>query len=75
MAESFYEQPILNSPYEAPSRHHALDHNGQPLDEPPRSGRRLSKLITPVPKAKKKQGKSKQAAFVMPDANELSTGD
>ncbi len=75
MAESFYEQPILNSPYKPPSRHHALDDDGQPLHESPRAGRRLSKLITPVPTAKKKQGKSKQAAFVLPDANDLSTDD
>ena len=75
MTASFYEQPILNSPYEPPSRHHALDDDGQPLDEPPREGRRLSKLITPVPKARKKQGKSKQGSFVMPDANDLSTDD
>jgi len=73
MTASFYEQPILNSPYEPPSRHHALDDDGQPLDEPPREGNRLSKLITPVPKARKKQGKSKQGSFVMPDANDLST--
>ena len=75
MTASFYEQPILNSPYEPPSRHHALDDDGQPLDEPPREWRRQSKLITPVPKARKKQGKSKQGSFVMPDANNLSTDD
>ena len=76
MTTSFYEQPILNSPYSPPSRHHALDDEGQPLNEDPRSGRRPSKLITPVPKSKKKQGKSaKQAAFIMPDALDLSTED
>ncbi len=75
MKSSFYDQPILNSPYKPPSRHHALDDDGQPLDEPPRDGRRLSKLITPVPRARKKQGKSQQGAFVMPDANDLSTDD
>src|SRR5215213_7641739 len=53
MAPSFFDQPILNSPYEAPSRHHALDDDGQPLDLPPVDGRRRSKLITPVPKPKK----------------------
>ncbi len=75
MKSTFYEQPILNSPYQPPARHHALDDDGQPLDEGPRHGRRLSKLITPVPKAKKKQSKSKQGVFVMPDANDLSTED
>ncbi len=32
MAASFFEQPILNSPYEVPRFHHALDEYGQPLD-------------------------------------------
>ena len=50
MTGTFYEQPILNSPYEEPTRHHALDDEGQPTDEPPVSGRRRSELITPVPK-------------------------
>ena len=51
----FYEQPILNSPYEEPTRHHSLDAEGQPLNEPPRDGRRKSELITPVPKPRKKK--------------------
>lgn len=53
MTESFFRNPILNSPYEAPTRHHALDENGQPLDLPPVEGRRRSELITPVPRPKK----------------------
>ncbi|MDX0001583.1 restriction endonuclease [Sinorhizobium meliloti] len=52
---SFFENPILNSPYEEPKRHHALDAEGQPLDEPPRNGRRRSEFITPVPKPRKKK--------------------
>jgi type III restriction enzyme len=54
----FFEQPILNSPYEEPTRHHPLDAEGQPLDEPPRDGRRKSELITPVPKPRKRKGKT-----------------
>ena len=64
MALPFYEQPILNSPYAAPTRHHALDAEGQPLDEPPLPGRRESKLLTPVPKAKKRGG-GKQASLAL----------
>ena len=30
MNPKFFEQPILNSPYEAPSRHWELDAKGQP---------------------------------------------
>jgi len=35
MTESFFDRPILNSPYEVPRFHHALDQDGQPLDLPP----------------------------------------
>ncbi|MGE9294813.1 MAG: BPTD_3080 family restriction endonuclease [Puniceicoccales bacterium] len=58
MAGAFYEQPILNSPYEEPQQYHALDAEGQPLDEPPREGRRRSEFITPVPKPRKRKQKS-----------------
>src|SRR4051812_29314502 len=54
----FFEIPILNSPYEEPSLHHVLDADGQPLNEPPRKGRRRSEFITPVPKPRKKKQKA-----------------
>lgn len=54
MAGSFYEQPILNSPYQIPTLHHPLDDHGQPLDQPPVQGRRPSKFVVPVPKSRKK---------------------
>ena len=75
MAPSFFDEPILNSPYEPPARHHALDADGQPLDLPPVNGRRRSELITPVPKPRKKQRKAGQASFVLQDAHGLSTAD
>ena len=56
MTERLFEQPILNSPYECPSRHWELDEHGQPtqriVDE-----RRRAELITPIPKPKKQKGK------------------
>ena len=58
MTGTFYEQPILNSPYEEPARHHALDEDGQPTDNPPIAGRRSSKLISPVPKPRKRREKA-----------------
>ncbi len=61
MAQAFFEQPILNSPYEPPNRHHALDEKGQPLNLPPIEGRRRSALISPVPPSKKQGKKAKQA--------------
>ena len=61
---SFFERPILNSPYSAPILHHALDADGQPLDVPPIEGRRRSELITPVPSARRRpQGKQKSLPF------------
>lgn len=54
MANSFYERPILNSPYAPPSLHHQLDDNGQPLEGEPIKGRRPSKFIVPVPASRKK---------------------
>jgi type III restriction enzyme len=60
MADGFFNNPILNSPYEAPTRHHALDKDGQPLDQPPVHGRRPSSFITPVPKPRKKRQKASE---------------
>ncbi len=51
---SFYERPILNSPYRAPELHHPLDPNGQPLEGEPKQGRRPSRFIVPVPASRKK---------------------
>ena len=49
MADTFFEQPILNSPYAYPDRHWELDDEGQPTNIIlPK--RRDSKLLTPVPK-------------------------
>jgi type III restriction enzyme len=73
MTESFFERPILNSPYEVPRRHHALDKDGQPLDEPPVEGRRRSELITPVPRPRKRKSKPEQDTFVFDDDGGLSS--
>jgi type III restriction enzyme len=55
---SFYERPILNSPYRAPELHHPLDQNGQPVEGEPRKGRRSSRFIVPVPASRKKASAS-----------------
>jgi len=54
LGSSFYERPILNSPYQAPTLHHPLDDNGQPLEGEPIRGRRPSRFIIPVPASRKK---------------------
>jgi type III restriction enzyme len=50
----FFEQPILNSPYEYPSRHWELDEHGQPTQRIIES-RRKAEFITPIPKPKKRK--------------------
>ncbi len=68
---SFFDQPILNSRYVVPSRHHALDEEGQPLDVPPVEGRRGSKLITPVPKPRKRRRQVAQGSLIFGDETGL----
>ncbi|WP_420963380.1 BPTD_3080 family restriction endonuclease [Brucella sp. IR073] len=64
MTKPFYAEPILNSPYAAPTRHHALSASGEPLDLPPIEGRRRSEYIAPVPKSRRsKQDPKKQASL------------
>lgn len=76
-APSFFEKPILNSPYEEPQRHHALDSDGQPLSEPPRVGRRRSELITPVPKPRKRKQRSDtaQGKLILESGDDISTDE
>jgi type III restriction enzyme len=72
VSERFFEQPILNSPYEVPGRHHDLDPDGQPTDRPPLAGRRPSRLITPVPKPRKRRRRAAgQAEMVFADDDGL----
>lgn len=62
MTKPFYQQPILNSPYLPPSRHHALGDDGQPLAHPPIAGRRRSRYIAPVPRARRKRARADDQA-------------
>jgi len=49
MANEFFEQPVLNSPYAYPQRHWELDDQGQPTQQIAES-RRRAEFITPIPK-------------------------
>lgn len=62
MTKPFYAEPILNSPYEVPTRHHALSESGEPLNQPPIEGRRRSKYVAPVPKSRKIKADAKKQA-------------
>ena len=52
----FFEQPILNSPYECPSQHWELDSDGQPTQKI-LPFRRVADFITPIPKPKRRGAK------------------
>jgi type III restriction enzyme len=75
MTSRFFEQPILNSPYSIPTRHHVLDKDGQPVDAPPADGRRRSELITPIPRSRKQTRRTGggQGSFKLGDPEGLST--
>ena len=63
MQLTFFEHPILNSPYAYPATHWELDADGQPTNKLIES-RRRSDLITPVPKAKKRKAHKPPTAQV-----------
>ena len=55
MSNPFFDQPILNSPYEYPGRHWELDENGQPT-QIIKEARRRADFITPIPRARRQSG-------------------
>jgi type III restriction enzyme len=70
MNNPFFDQPILNSPYEPPRRHWELDTNGQPTQKLIES-RRRAEFITPIPKPKKQ----KQTTIVYDEGEGISTAN
>jgi len=53
VSELFFQKPILNSPYDYPSRHWELDRDGQPTGQILPS-RRVADFATPIPKPRKR---------------------
>ena len=72
MSNPFFEQPILNSPYQCPARHWEFDDDGQPTQNII-DVRRPAKFITPIPKPKKRKAKSKQGELIVDEGHGLST--
>ena len=72
MADSFFTQPIINSPYEYPTRHWELDAEGQPthrlIDR-----RRRAEFVTPIPKARKRKAPGAQDALEFGDRTGVAT--
>ena len=72
MENSFFEHPILNSPYKPPARHWELDDQGQPTQRTIES-RRSAEFITPIPKPRKRRAAKSQPQFVFDEGKGLST--
>ena len=62
MTDSFFDHPILNSPYEYPSRHWELDDSGQPTNRILDHRRRVS-FITPIPTPRKRKREQQELIF------------
>lgn len=74
MSDRFFEHPILNSPYEYPTRHWELDEQGQPTQKIVEQ-RRLAKFITPIPRPRKRRGAAEQHQIVLDEGIGLSTAE
>ncbi len=62
MTDRFFERPILNSPYDYPSRHWELDEGGQPTNRIVERRRRVS-FVTPIPKPRKRKRGQREMVF------------
>ena len=62
MDTRFFEQPILNSPYEYPAQHWELDETGQPTNKVIPERRKVS-FITAIPRAKKRKALQREIVF------------
>lgn len=72
MSDLFFERPILNSPYQYPARHWALDTDGQPTQQVA-DARRRAEFITPIPKPKKRGGRGDQSSLLLDNDDGLSS--
>jgi type III restriction enzyme len=71
MSNPFFEHPILNSPYDCPTRYWELDNDGQPTQKTIEK-RRPAEFITPIPKPRKRKT-SGQEQIVFDEGAGLST--
>ncbi len=74
MSNPFFDQPILNSPYEFPVRHWELDSSGQPTQRIVEA-RRRAEFITPIPKPKKRKKQSEQLQLQLDEGHGLTTDE
>jgi type III restriction enzyme len=69
---SFFDHPILNSPYARPGRHWELDADGQPTGVVVDS-RRDARFITPIPRPKKQKRAKGQTRLIFDEGAGVST--
>jgi len=74
MTNQFFDEPILNSPYEYPARHWELDADGQPTQQII-DARRRADFITPIPKPRRRRSNGAQSALALDDQTGVSTAD
>jgi type III restriction enzyme len=73
MDNRFFDQPVLNSPYEYPVRHWELDKDGQPTQQIIEK-RRSAQFITPIPKPRKqKAGRVAQRELILGEGAGVSS--
>lgn len=72
MSNPFFDHPILNSPYNIPTRHWELDEHGQPTQRIVEA-RRAASFVTPIPKPRKRKAAAAQQAMVLGGGLGLST--
>jgi type III restriction enzyme len=72
MDNDFFTHPILNPPYEYPSRHWELDDQGQPTKRIIET-RRSAEFITPIPKPRKRKVAAAQQGMVFDEGLGLSS--
>ncbi|MXY54624.1 MAG: restriction endonuclease [Gammaproteobacteria bacterium] len=73
MSDAFQKSPILNSPYEVPTRHWVLDEGRQPTDVVG-EGRRAVSFISPIPSTRKAGRKQRQISLDT-ESEALATGN
>lgn len=72
MYNKFFEKPVLNSPYEYPTRYWELDDQGQPTQRIIEKRRRVA-LITPIPRPRKRKSSVDQQKIIFDEGKGLST--
>src|SRR5690554_6221748 len=76
MPDAFFSRPILNSPYEYPTRHWELDDSGQPT-QTIIEHRRPARFVTPIPKPRRRRATNvnPQATLGLEEAPGLNTAE